>query len=155
MRDDFKIELFIFPDGTEVELMVFDRDERPAVAAGAADAGHLTRLPVCESAAAPARVAVAAETRVCPVCHGDLVHPVEWRRSGGSSWTLRLRCPECETVRTVEMGRQGVEELSRELYYGTQALAREAERVSRHNFEEEAGKFIKALGAGLIEPIDF
>ena len=37
----------------------------------------------------------------------------------------------------------------------TQALAREAERVSRHNFEEEAGKFIKALRAGLIEPIDF
>ena len=154
MRDDFKIELFIFPDGTEVELMVFDKAEQPA-ARPATEFDRSVRLPVSDASPASAHCAVAAETHVCPVCHGDLVHPVEWRRSGESSWVLRLRCPECETERTVELGRQGVEELSRDIYHGNQALAREAERVSRRNFEEEAAKFIVALRDGLIEPIDF
>jgi len=53
------------------------------------------------------------------------------------------------------MGRPEVEQLNRELYHGTQALAREAQRVSRLNFEDEARHFLAALHRGDIQPIDF
>jgi len=83
------------------------------------------------------------------------VHPVEWERTGDAVWQLRLRCPECETERMVQMGRPEVEQLNRDLYHGTQALAREAERFSRQNFEDEARHFLAALHRGDIQPIDF
>jgi RNase P subunit RPR2 len=152
--DDFKIELFIFPDGTAVEMMVFDRPERGA--ASSAPDGSSSSLPVStQPGTAKAEVVSAQEVNICPVCRGDLVHPVDWRRSGESTWHLRLRCPECETERSVVMGRPEVEQLNRELYHGTQELAREAQRVSRQNFEDEARRFVVALQRGDILPIDF
>lgn len=184
MDDDYRIELFIFPDGTQVEMIVFDRrgtgsastapaspapapsspeptpsvapPEGPSPAAGTTPAAtspcRVDRAPAAP--AATATVAVEAVS-VCPVCHGDLVHPVDWRRTSEVAWLVRLRCPECETQRTVEMDRAQVERLNRDLYRGTQALAREAERISRRNFEEEAHRFVEALRTGLIQPIDF
>ena len=171
--DDFKIELFIFPDGTAVEMMVFDhtapdpghpapsapapgRADRHAAAEAPAPAAPAAQSPCAvDHGPDPSVVASPAEAHVCPVCHGDLVHPVDWERTGDTAWRLRLRCPECETERTVMMGRPEVEHLNRELYHGTQELAREAQRVSRQNFEEEARHFIAALHRGDIEPIDF
>ena len=172
--DDFKIELFIFPDGTAVEMMVFDRSDQDSVTkAPAAPSSSRPAPGTSPSAPSPApalpqpccaveHVPHAAfateapvEVHVCPVCHGDLVHPVDWQRTGDAAWELRLRCPECETERTVAMGRPELEQLNRELYHGAQALAREAERVSRQNFEDEARHFVDALHRGDIQPIDF
>ena len=168
--DDFRIELFIFPDGTAVEMMVFDRpgpgSGHPAPSASAQGSAGQHGAPAPAVAPATSSLctvqhgpdapeAATVDAHVCPLCHGDLVHPVEWERVGDAVWRLRLRCPECETERTVEMGRPQVEQLNRELYHGTQALAREAERVSRQNFEDEARSFVAALRAGHIQPIDF
>jgi hypothetical protein len=170
--DDFKIELFIFPDGTAVEMMVFDHQGpgsgHPAPSASASEraAQSAGAAPEASTPAAQSRCAVdhgpglspvtsPAEVHLCPVCGGDLVHPVDWERTGDTAWRLRLRCPECETERTVVMGRPEVEQLNRELYHGTQALAREAQRVSRQNFEDEARHFLAALHRGDIQPIDF
>ena len=169
--DDFKIELFIFPDGTAVEMMVFDQPERSATSSAPApsSSGHSTTFPgsaAPEPAVPPSRCAVghppelaevtsAGEVHVCPVCRGDLVHPVDWQRTGETSWSLRLRCPDCETQRSVVLGRPEIEQLNRDLYHGTQELAREAQRVSRQNFEDEARRFVTALRRGDIEPIDF
>lgn len=169
--DDFKIELFIFPDGTAAEMMVFDQPKRGA--ASSAPSRSSSRLPgeapqpaAHAPSAAPSRCAVdhvsditpvapGSEVNVCPLCRGDLVHPVDWQRTGESRWSLRLRCPECETERDVVMGRPEVEQLNRELYRGTQELAREAQRVSRRNFEDEVRRFVAALRRGDIQPIDF
>jgi hypothetical protein len=152
--DDFRIELFIFPDGTAVEMMVFDQASPGAAEPAPAATTPQSRCTV-DHARQPATATVTAAMNVCPVCRGDLVHPVEWQRTGDAAWELRLRCPECETERTVAMGRPEVEQLNRELYHGAQALAREAERVSRQNFEDEARRFVAALRNGDIEPIDF
>lgn len=166
--DDFKIELFIFPDGTAVEMMVFDRSHPDSVTPAPAAPSSSRPAPPAPSPAGRPRCAVdhapdptsvatatPAEVHACPVCRGRLVHPVDWERTGDAVWRLRLRCPECETQRTVVMGRSEVEQLNRELYHGTQELAREAERVSRQNFEEEARRFVDALRFGQIQPIDF
>ena len=91
----------------------------------------------------------------CPVCGSRLVYPVDWERSGDAAWTLQLRCPECETRREVTLGRASVEHFNRELYQGAQAMAREAERLSRRNFEEEVERIVVALERDLIQPMDF
>jgi hypothetical protein len=151
--EDTRIELFVFPDGTEIEVMVFER----------AGGGGSTRPPArrvprarpapCNEGAPEA--ALECDPGVCPVCGGHLVYPVDWRRSGEAVWDLSLRCPDCETRRTVTLGRESVEELNRRLYRGNQAVAREAQQISRRNFEEEAEKLISALETGLIQPMDF
>jgi hypothetical protein len=156
---DYKIELFVFPDGSRVEMIVFDAAAR---ARGAVQASPASPGP---AAAAPARTAPAPccvptpredpDAHHCPVCGGTLVYPLEWDRSGPASWTMILRCPECETRREVTLGRASVEELNRELYQGAQAIAREADRLTRRNFEDEVERMVAALECDLILPMDF
>ena len=95
------------------------------------------------------------EAHTCPVCGSRLVYPVDWERSGDAAWTLQLRCPECETRREVTLGRASVEHFNRELYHGAQAMAREAERMTRRNFEDEVERIVVALERDLIQPMDF
>src|SRR5450756_1492798 len=85
----------------------------------------------------------------CPLCGSDLVHPVDWERNSAASWNLALRCPNCETQRRIVLGREGVEALSREIYLGSQALAREADSMTRRNFSEESATLVEALARDL------
>jgi ribosomal protein S27E len=153
-REDYKIELFVFPDGSQVELIVFDRSARSrGAAAPTATARTKTApAPCCVPAPAPADE---PDAERCPVCGSTLVYPVDWDRSGPASWTLALRCPECETRREVTLGRASVERLNRELYQGAQELARAADRVTRRNFEDEVERIVAALERDLILPMDF
>ena len=161
MRDaDYKIELFIFPDGTRVEMIVFDAATRArgAVQPAQASAGPAAATPT-RAAPAPCRVPPPpqedTDAHHCPVCRSELVYPLDWDRSGPASWTMILRCPECETRREVTLGRASVEELNRELYQGAQAIAREADRLTRRNFEDEVERMVAALECDLILPMDF
>ena len=158
--EDYKIELFVFPDGTSVEMIVFQRDDRrrgaaapavPAVQSQNAAAARRASAPCC----APPPPHEDPGVYTCPVCGSRLVYPVDWERSGDAAWTLQLRCPECETRREVTLGRASVEHFNRELYQGAQAVAREAERLSRRNFEDEAKRIVAALERDLIQPMDF
>lgn len=161
MRDEsYKIELFVFPDGTSVEMIVFERAERrrrtatPAAPAVQAQNAAPRRAPAPAPCCAPPPPED-PEAHICPVCGSKLVYPVDWERSGDAAWTLQLRCPECETRREVTLGRASVEHFNRELYQGAQAMAREAERLSRRNFEDEAERIVAALQGDLIQPMDF
>jgi hypothetical protein len=152
--EKFKIELFVFPDGTSVELMVFDRARRrPAAQAPKSAPTATAPLPFCAPPPPPPKEDL--EAHRCPVCGGTLVYPVDWDRTGPSSWTLELRCPDCEIRREVTLGRASVEQLNRELYFGAQALAREADQMTRRNFEDEVDRIVTALERDLILPMDF
>ena len=157
---DHRIEVFIFPDGTRVEMIVFDAATRARSAAQAAQAsaGPAAAAPT-RAAPAPCRVPPPPQedpdAHHCPVCRSPLVYPVDWDRSGPASWTMILRCPECETRREVTLGRASVEELNRELYQGAQAIAREADLLTRRNFEDEVERMVAALERDLILPMDF
>lgn len=162
---NFRIELFVFPDGTAAEIMVFDGagDDVPIgeYHARRPGAGSMPapRRDVPERAdslpAPPATLVSGPDARVCQVCGCGLVYPLDWHRNGADTWTLRLRCPNCETQREVLMDRAGVEELNRELYRARQAVAEESRCMTRRNFEEEAGRIVAALSSGLIQPMDF
>jgi hypothetical protein len=163
--DEYRIELFVFPDGTAMEMIVFDREGAPShtQAAERHDCGGrcvdhrgARREPSVAQQAPPAAGPEAdGDVHLCPLCRSALVYPLDWRRNDEATWNLTLRCPNCETQRDVTLGRQGVEEFNRELYHGAQALAREAEIVTRRNFEEEAQKIVVALDRDLIQPMDF
>jgi hypothetical protein len=197
MREqDFRIELFVFPDGTEIEMLVFEkpaertgrrpgrdeaRREAPRRAAAAGATSPAAREAATRGQAEQARTVTPEDVgrhqsgnddgpgghgaddapppgrkpHVCPVCHSELVYPVDWQRTSDTAWRLRLRCPECETERDALLGRADVEEYNRHLYYGSQELAQAAQEISRKNFEEEAAKLVAALEMDLILPMDF
>ncbi len=153
--EEFKIELFVFPDGTSVELMVFDQVRRRQAARGPKSAPATTAPLPCCAPPPPPRVSEDFEAHKCPLCGGTLVYPIDWDRTGPSVWTLDLRCPDCETRREVTLDRASVEQLNRELYFGAQALAREADQMARCNFGDEADRIVIALERDLILPMDF
>jgi hypothetical protein len=162
--DEYRIELFVFPDGTAMEMIVFDREGAPSPTRAVerhdgqsccADRRDARREPTVAQAPPAAGPEAEGEAHLCPLCRCALVYPLDWRRNDEATWNLTLRCPNCETRRDVTLGRVGVEEFNRELYHGAQALAHEAEIVTRRNFEEEAQKIVRALDRDLIQPMDF
>jgi len=134
---DCDIERFIFPDGTERDMLVFEHESPLG-------------CPVTVPPPPTSR-----DAHICPLCDSTLVHPTEWQRVGAAAWRITLRCPNCETVRSVTLTREQVERLNRALYEGTERLARQADQLVRRHFEEEAAKFVAALETDLILPIDF
>jgi hypothetical protein len=150
--DDHRIEVFVFPDGRSVEMLVFDASARRRGAATPVplDARHCA--PCCAPAPPPRED---EDVHECPVCGSALVYPVDWERSGDAAWTLDLRCPECETRREVVLGRASLDRFNHELYRGSQAIAREADFVTRRNFEDEVERIVVALERDLILPMDF
>ena len=152
-HEDYKIELFVFPDGTQVEMIVFDPvSHRRGASQGARTRTRTAPAPCCVPPPPPPED---PDARHCPVCRSTLVYPLDWDRSGPASWRLVLRCPECETRREVTLGRASVEEFNRELYHGAQAIARECDLMTRRNFEDEAERIVAALERDLIQPMDF
>ena len=149
--DDYRVELFIFPDGMAIEMIVFDQDEDGAQSQPAAVAG----LAEAATAETESSAQGGGQVNVCPVCHSPLVYPTDWQRTGSATWELSLRCPNCETQRTITLDREGVERFNKVLYEGSEALARQSEQLTRLHFEEEAERFVRALDEDLILPMDF
>jgi hypothetical protein len=131
--DEFDVERFIFPDGSERDMIVFEQGStrtRPKPVDG-------------------------EQVNVCPICGSQLVHPTDWQREGSALWRIVLRCPNCEIERTAHLNREQVERYNRILYEGTERLAKQADQLARHNFQEEIDKFVTALRGDLILPMDF
>lgn len=153
-------ERFIFPDGTSVEIVVFVLSRSGAEEPGrripwtaaharprATDAAH--PLPAAEGAH------LTAAPSVCSRCASEFLYPEDWAHNCDGDWNILMRCPNCEARVRIVLGREAVEELNRALYRQTQALARQADTLSRRNFAEEADKLLRALAGDLILPMDF
>jgi len=165
--DDYRMELFIFPDGTSVEMIVFAQACTPSPDScrpslehevGPTEAEREPQpgiKPTATHAPPPVGQEPVGVAHECPVCGCDLVYPLDWERNSEATWNLELRCPNCETQRSVILGREGVEAFNREIYLGTQVLAREADCMTRRNFSEESAKLVEALTRDLILPMDF
>jgi hypothetical protein len=149
--DDYRVELFIFPDGMAIEMIVFDQDQDDAQPQPAA----VAQQAEVATAQTESHAQGGVQVNVCPVCHSALVYPTDWQRTGSATWELSLRCPNCETQRTITLDREGVERFNKVLYEGSEALARQSEQLTRLHFEEEAQRFVRALDEDLILPMDF
>jgi hypothetical protein len=74
---------------------------------------------------------------------------------GYRRWRLRLRCPECGSVRNGVFERSIVERLDDELDRAAGALLDDLRRVTHANMAEEIDFFSRALAADLIDAGDF
>ncbi|MCW2954297.1 MAG: hypothetical protein JWQ48_3467 [Conexibacter sp.] len=92
---------------------------------------------------------------VCPACESGLVNPVAWDEAGPSHWDVTLHCPNCDWLGGGVFSEQLVERFDEELDRGTEALLRDLQRLMRANMEDEIDRFVTALGADQIWPMDF
>jgi hypothetical protein len=131
------VRRLVLPSGRAIEVVYFDNDAaRP-------------RQP------APVPADVKQDMHVCPACEKVLVYPVEWEEASATHWEVRLRCPNCEWLTVGLFDQATVDRFDERLDHGTEALALDLKRLTHANMEEEVERFIAALNAGHILPMDF
>jgi hypothetical protein len=92
---------------------------------------------------------------VCPNCSSPLVQPVEWEPADGDSWSVLLRCPECEVFQAGTYGQEELDAYDVELDRGEALLRVAYMQVSTENMAAEIDAFAQALAAGALLPEDF
>jgi hypothetical protein len=130
------VKRVVLPSGKTIEIVYFGG------CAEEAERGKRTAAP-------------AGDLHVCPDCTSCLVYPLAWEEAGDAAWELLLRCPNCEWHGEGVYTQDVVEKLDEQLDDGTQVLVRDLKRLMHANMEEEVERFISALGAGHILPMDF
>ena len=96
-----------------------------------------------------------SELHCCPGCASTLVYPTAWEEAGDSAWELALRCPNCLWEHTGVFTQRAVDGLDEQLDHGTQVLVRDLKQLMHANMESEIERFLIALEAGQIWPMDF
>jgi hypothetical protein len=92
---------------------------------------------------------------VCPSCSSKLVQPVEWEPAEDDSWSVLLRCPECEVFQAGVYGQAELDAYDVELDRGEALLRVAYLQLSTENMAEEIDSFAHALEAGAVLPEDF
>jgi hypothetical protein len=92
---------------------------------------------------------------ICPRCDSELVYPIDWAPAERDSWSVGLRCPECEWIGGGVYGQDVVDRFDRALDAGTQRLLGDLNLLARANVEEQVRSFVAALEADHILPEDF
>lgn len=129
----------VLPSGKTIEVVYFTDD-----------------VPVTGTQSFPATSPTPTrDLHVCPECRSDLVYPMAWSEAGHEAWKLELRCPNCEWEHSGVYDQSIVEALDEVLDDGTQALVGDLKSLVRANMEAEVERFIAALSADAIWPIDF
>jgi hypothetical protein len=107
-----------------------------------------------DPAAEPSRDGL-AELHICGSCSSELVYPTAWEPADDGRWELTLRCPNCEWVGEGVFEHSAVEALDERLDEGTKALSRDLYRLAQANMEDEVERFVSALEADHVLPMDF
>jgi hypothetical protein len=124
------------PTGRTVEVSYFSADE------------SAVRRP-------PGAATPGVDLHRCPECASDLVYPTDWRDADERSYELTLRCPNCEWTEVGTHDWDTVQRLDMELDRGERALIDDLGALIRTNVEEDFDRFIAALRAGQVWPMDF
>jgi hypothetical protein len=138
------VKKVVLPSGKTIEIVYFAETDE---ARGSA--------PQAAAELSAPRTSPETELHVCPGCESHLVYPLAWEEAGESAWDLELRCPNCEWHGDGVYEQAVVEKLDEHLDNGTQVLVRDLKHLMHANMEEEMERFISALRAGQIWPMDF
>jgi hypothetical protein len=130
------VKRVVLPSGKTIEVVYFDEHEH--------EGAH--QVPV---------VSPDTDLHVCVRCASKLAYPIDWEEAGDDSWSVTIRCPECEEVREGVFAQHVVEAFDVRLDEGTEALTSDYRRLMRTNMAEEMELFTAALEAGAIVPEDF
>lgn len=132
--DHHPVRRVVLPSGKTIEVLYFQG------------------LPASTGDAGPLEV---EGLHVCPVCASKLVAPVAWDEAGPTHWDVTLHCPNCDWLGRGIFDEELVERFDEELDRGTEALVRDLQRLMRANMEDEIDRFVAALAADQIWPMDF
>jgi hypothetical protein len=91
----------------------------------------------------------------CPECASDAVYPIAWNDAGDRTFELTLRCPNCEWTEVDTHDWATVRRLEERLDQGERALIADLQALTRANVQEDFDRFIAALRAGQVWPMDF
>ncbi|HEX6714885.1 MAG TPA: hypothetical protein VF066_15950 [Thermoleophilaceae bacterium] len=92
---------------------------------------------------------------ICPGCHSKLVYPIAWEQCPSDRWCLTLRCPECELTDFGAFEERALEAFELELDRGEAELAADLCLVVEANMTDVVTRFVRALEADAIQPMDF
>ena len=141
-HDDHQLRRITLPSGKTIEVVYFDH------------ASFSEPRPAAEPPAkAPAETE--RELHVCLGCNSSLVYPVAWEEADPQSWSVTLRCPECERTENGVFSQAQCDRFDDELEAGTDALSRDYKRLVTANMSEEIDRFAAALAVDAILPSDF
>lgn len=146
------------PSGKTIEVLYFDEHELNEVHPSAeALSEHASTKPPLAAATAPGQAPAepAHELHVCRECDADLIYPDDWEEAGHHAWRVTLVCPNCGDRRRGVFADDAVEALDEALDRGTDALARDYKSLMRANMADEVERFVAALDAEMIQPMDF
>ncbi len=95
------------------------------------------------------------DLHICPACSSDLVYPANWAPASGRSWTVELRCPECEWTGGGTYSQRVVDRFDEVLDLGTESILEDLELLARANMAEHVEAFTAALWDDHVLPEDF
>lgn len=95
-----------------------------------------------------------AQIHLCPECPSNMVYPTEWFELN-ESWSLKLRCPNCEWRGKGVYRQDEVDNFDDVLNQGTDLLIDGLERLSHLLFSEYVEDFCLALDGDHLLPEDF
>jgi hypothetical protein len=135
-----QLKRIVLPSGKTIEVVYFDQVDRAA-----------------EPTDAPAKHTKQdeRELHVCPDCESDLVYPTTWEEADERHWSVSLRCPNCEHYEQGVFSQDECDRFDDHLETGTDALTRDFKRLMAANMAEEIDRFVAALDADAIQPMDF
>ena len=146
------IKRITLPSGKTIEVVQFS--DGPGQAAPERPEEHPAPAPAAAPAPAPAP-GPTRELHLCPDCGSDLVYPTKWHEADAEHWHVSLRCPGCEWTEAGTFPQAMADRFDEELERGTEALIRDLKRLTRANMAEEIDRFVTALDADAIQPMDF
>jgi len=132
----------VLPSGKRIEVV------RPAEA-GAPSGGQYG--PVAKGGA---RLR-AEDPQICPHCDCSLVYPVAWEVAPPERWLVDLRCPNCERKDILVLDQRVADRFDEQLERGAETLMTDLKRLALANMADHVDRFVAALAAGAIQPMDF
>jgi hypothetical protein len=93
--------------------------------------------------------------RRCPACRGRLVCPMSWGPEDDETWSIDMRCGDCEHTWSQVVANARAARFDVELDRDVAILRRRLDRLELERMATEVETFVGALRRGLIEPADF
>jgi hypothetical protein len=136
----------VLPSGKTIDVVYFADGESSAPAPS---------LPRAQATGPQAPARQTDDLHRCRECASELVYPTHWDEAGPERWELALRCPNCEWRGEGTYDQETVEHLDEALDRGTHALLSDLKQLVHANMEDEIERFVSALHADHIVPMDF
>lgn len=92
---------------------------------------------------------------ICPECGSDTVYPENWEENSRDDWLVTLCCPNCDHMREGIYDQASVEEFDVWLDDCQDELVAAYRTILRENMSAYVDKWVDALNADAIWPMDF